>query len=185
MILVPGEDMSKKIFAIVFCLLLSLGGMLTAFGGEGTNGRHVVIEENGPFFAVEIIDYPEEVELGEVIEIEYLVKNTGDAEGTQDIILTVKAEEVDFEEEFRDEDVTLAPNDEWTNEHTYDTDEIPKPYGIDIIELEVDVEILLESDDDSDSGKSTVKSPGVIPGFTFILLLLGVSFAAVIHHKKK
>jgi len=177
--------MSKKIFAVVLCLLLSLGGILAAFGGGAMVGQYVVIEENGPFFEVKIIDYPEEVELGEVIEIEYSVTNTGDATGTQDIVLTIKAEEVDIEEEKRHEDVTLGPGDQWDNTDTYDTGDIPTPYGVDIIEIEVDVEIILESDDDTDTGKSTVTSPGMIHGFTFILLVLGVTFAAVIYHTKK
>jgi len=148
-------------------------------------GQYVVIEENGPFFEVEIIEHSEEIELGEVIEIEYSVTNNGDATGTQDIILTVKAEEVDIEEEERHEDVTLEPGEYEKWNYQYDTGPIGEDYGQQIFEIEVDVEIIVQSDDDVTSGTTTVKSEGLIPGFTFVSLVLGISFAVMIYYTKK
>ncbi len=178
--------MNKKAFVLTFSFLLVLSGILV-FGVSGATSEEVVSEENGAFFDPEIIDYTDEVVLGDTIMIEYTVTNIGDANGTQDIILRVEVELVGrtFEEEVIHEDVTLVPGEEFYNEYTYDTNEDDLPVDIPLIELTMDVTVTLETEDASDSVEGTITKPGQIPGFTFTLLVIGVIFAVVIYHTKK
>ncbi|MBS3782722.1 MAG: hypothetical protein KGY66_07120 [Candidatus Thermoplasmatota archaeon] len=171
--------MNKKAFTIALSFLLLLSGSLVV-GGETAVGEYKALEdENGAFFEVEIIDYDEEVELGDEVTIEYKVTNTGNETDTQDLVLSVEDEEIN-----RDEDVTLEPGDEWNNTVTYDTSEVDVLSSF--IEFSTDLSLLLESNNDSHSGKITVSQPILdMPGFTFILLPVGVIFAVLIYHKKK
>jgi len=85
------------------------------------------------YFEVEITDYEEEVDEGDTVTVEYDVENTGDVEGTQEIVFFVDGDEEDSM------DVTIAPNEELRDEFTWEADEAGEH------ELEV------ASDDDSDS----------------------------------
>ncbi|MEF8832485.1 MAG: hypothetical protein V5A66_03080 [Candidatus Thermoplasmatota archaeon] len=178
--------MNKKAFTVILSFLVLLNGMLILGTSEATfEGDAHITEENGAYFEPEIINYTEEVELGDEIIIEYSVTNTGDAVGTQDIVLIVEIDQVNMSEEKTTEDVTLDPGQEWNNTFTYDTSDIQQDYGQDIIEIEVEVNVTLKTEDASDSVNSTLTSPGMIPGFDLILLAIGVTFAVVIYHTKK
>ncbi len=175
--------MNKKALTLTLSFLLVLSGMLIVGTGEGQEKELeknlVIAEENGAFFDVELIDYTEEVKLGDEVSIEYSVTNTGDVEDTQDIVLYVEDEEI-----HRDKDVTLLPDEVWTNEITYDTSDVDVPWFF--IEFSTDLSLLLESNDDSHSGTITVSQPLLqIPGFTVVLLPLAVILAVLIYHKKK
>jgi len=181
--------LNKKAFTITLSLLLLLSGMLVIGMTETAIGENVVIESNGAYFEPEIVTYTKEVELGDEIEIEYSVKNTGNEPGIQDIILSVKVEirgEQIYDEEIHREELELAPGQEWNDTQIYDTEDVEDEYdGLQIIEIKADVEVLLETDDTSDSAETTITKPGVIPGFSFILLITGVTFAVMIYHAKK
>ncbi|MFW5952950.1 MAG: hypothetical protein ACOCSJ_02185 [Candidatus Natronoplasma sp.] len=182
--------MKKKVFTAVIGLLLLLSGMLIVGINEATAEENVEIKgEDGAYFEPEIVTYTKEVELEDEIEIGYSVNNTGDEPGIQDIILSVKVEirgEQVYNEEIHREELPLAPGQEWNDTQIYDTEDEEDEYGdIPFIEIKADVEILLETDDASDSAETTVTKPGVIPGFTFILLVIGVTFAVIIYHTKK
>lgn len=178
--------MNKKAFTISLSMLLVLSGMLVVGVNEATAEENIQTKEEGEaFFDPEIIDYSEEVELGDEVWIEYSVTNTGDASGTQDIILTVEVKKVDIKKENTHENVTLEPGEDWTKEYTYDTSDAEEEYGQDILEIEVEVDVTLETENDSDSKKATIISPGRIPGFTFLLLLLGVIFGVAAYHLKE
>jgi len=141
--------------------------------------------EDGAFFDPEIIDHSEELELGGDVWIAYSVTNTGDAQGTQDVNLIVEIEEVNIKEEVTlEENLTLEPEENRTNEYSYDTSEIEEKYGQNIVEVETEAEVTVETEDASDSETSTITSPGLIPGFTFILLMIGVTLAVMIYHTK-
>jgi len=175
--------LNKKALSLAISFLLLLSGMLIVGiteGQEKESEKNIgITEENGAFFDVELIDYTEEVKRGDEVMIEYSVTNTGDAEDTQDIVLYVEDDEI-----HRDEDVTLGPGEVWINEETYDTGDIDVPWFF--VEFSTDLSLLLESNDDSHSGSITVTQPMLeIPGFTFVLLPLGVIFAVLIYHKKK
>ncbi|MBS3781765.1 MAG: hypothetical protein KGY68_04075 [Candidatus Thermoplasmatota archaeon] len=176
--------MKEKIFVFAVTFSLLLGGMLVAVGDEAIYGDEVETKENGAFFEVEITECPEEVELGEVIEIKVFISNSGDEVGTQDIIYTVKAERVDFEEKDRIEDVTIYPGLDEERTIEYDTGHLEEEYGQDILEIEVEVEITVESENDSDTETFTIISPGLIPGFTSLLLLVALITAVAIYRKK-
>ena len=188
--------MKTKFFVIVITLSLLFSGMLTAVGGVATAEEDSVTEEkeleknveitedNWEFFEVEITDYDEEVELGEEVNIEYRVKNTGGAEGTQDVVLSVEGEEIDRQEVNRDRDLTLLPEEEYTNEVVYDTGDVDISTAQ--IELSTELSLLLDSNNDSHSGKITITEPILdVPGFTAMLLALGLVTAVAIYRFKK
>ncbi|MEF8833015.1 MAG: hypothetical protein V5A66_05825 [Candidatus Thermoplasmatota archaeon] len=185
----------KKYVALGVAILLvaSVFGTVTGMGvgveeddvgDKEIYGDEVVTEGDGAFFEVEITECPEEVELGEVIEIKVFLTNSGDEVGTQDILYTVKAEEVDFEENDQIGDVTLPSGAEDNRTIEYDTGDLEEEYGQDILEIETEVEITVESDDDSDTETFTIISPGLIPGFTSLLLLTATIIAVSIYQKK-
>lgn len=178
--------MKKRAFTVVVSLLLLLSGMLVVGINETTGEKNVgIADQNGAFFEPEIIDYTEEVELGDEVMIEYSVTNTGDTEGTQDIVLTIEIDELNVKKEKTHEDVTLGPGQEFNNTFTYDTSEVEQDYGQNIVEMEVEVDVTLTTEDASDSVTSTVTSPGMIPGFTLLLLAIAVTFTVAIYHTKK
>lgn len=175
--------MTKKILTLAFSFLLILSGILIVGISEEQEDllekSLAITENNGAFFDVELIDYPEEVKRGDVVSIEYSVTNTGDAEDTQDIVLYIEDEEI-----HRDKDVTLLPGEVWTNEETYDTGDIDVPWFF--IEFSTNLSLLLESNDDSHSGSITVTQPMLeIPGFTVVLFPLAIVLAILIYHTKK
>jgi len=125
-------------------------------------------EAEKAYFEVEITDYDDEVEEGRYITVKYIVENTGEVKGTQDIRFLVDGTEVD-----RKEDVTIGVGENRTGKFFW--------------EAEVGSHLLtVESEDDEDTVAVYVEGPpGLIPGFTSILLILATVFAAVIYHKKK
>jgi len=141
---------------------------------QGTSKEDVVVhQEEEAFFEVNITDYEESVYQGKTTEVEYSVKNTGNATGTQTIVLIYNDEVLN-----RDENLTLAPGEEWNNSYIFNVGQ-----GGDII---------LENEDDSEMVIVTVEEEEdlidrmrEIPGFTSIILLLAVVFAVTIYQKKE
>lgn len=186
-----GYGMKAKILVVAITLSLLFTVMWTAVGGEAKE-EDIRIEEEEveitedlwEFFEVELIDYDEEVRVGDEINIEYRVKNTGGATGIQDVVLSVEGERVDREEVNRDEDLILEPDEEWKNEVTYDTRDVDVSTAQ--IEFSTELSLLLNSNNDSHSGKVTVTEPMIdIPGFTSILLLLSIVTSLAIYKKMK
>ncbi len=68
-------------------------------------------EESNPYFEVDITGYKGEVEAGDTVTVRYAVENTGEVEGTQDIIL-----KIDGEEKETNKDLTLGPGEDYTDE---------------------------------------------------------------------
>ncbi len=177
------KKMNKKALTVALGFLLIFSGILTVGVSEAEEKeleKNVEItEDDGAFFEVEIIEYTEEVKRGDEVSIEYSVTNIGDVEDTQDIVLYIEDDEI-----HRDKDVTLFPNETHTNEASYDTGDIDVPWFF--VEFSTDLSLLLESNDDSHSGSITITQPMLeIPGFTFILLPIGVIFSVIIYHTKK
>ncbi|MEF8874551.1 MAG: CARDB domain-containing protein [Candidatus Thermoplasmatota archaeon] len=75
-----------------------------------------VIEE--PYFEVEIIEYDDEVVEGEDVAIDYVVTNTGEVEGIQDILLTIGDEEFVVEE-----NLGLSVEEEYQDVFVWETEE--------------------------------------------------------------
>jgi len=124
------------------------------------------------YFEVEITDYDDEVEEGDTVTVEFTVENTGDAEGTQDIVFSVDGAEEDSVE------ITLDVGDTYSGEFTWEAGE-PGDYDLEVA-----------SEDDSDSVTVTVEEePGfleqLIPGFTTVLLMISVIIAVAIYYKKE
>ncbi len=79
----------------------------------------VTVEElpEGAYFRVEITGYDSQVMVGNVVTVEYTIRNVGDLTGTQDIIFTV--DEVEYD---ANQDLTLDPEElhvglfSWTSE---------------------------------------------------------------------
>ncbi|MFW6065159.1 MAG: CARDB domain-containing protein, partial [Candidatus Natronoplasma sp.] len=85
-------------------------------------------------FKVEITDYDNEVIKKEEITVEYTVTNTGDEEGTQDIVFSI-----DGDKEDSVEGITLDAEEERSGQFTWETEE----------EGEYTLEIATEDDDHS------------------------------------
>ncbi|MEF8874969.1 MAG: CARDB domain-containing protein, partial [Candidatus Thermoplasmatota archaeon] len=101
--------------------------------------------EEGPYFEVEIVDYDDQVYEGDELTIKYSVNNTGEAEGTQDIVLTIGDEEFTVEE-----NLTLEPGEENETEFTWDLEE----------EDAGEYDIQIRSEDDEVPETLTVKEEG-------------------------
>jgi len=129
-------------------------------------------EPDEAYFEVEITAYDDEVEEGDTVTVEFEVENTGELEGTQDIVFSVDGTEEDSVE------VTLDAGDTYSGEFTWEAGE-PGDYDLEVA-----------SDDTSDSVTVTVEEePGLIerliPGFTTILLMISVIIAVAIYYKKE
>ncbi len=88
------------------------GWYFAGWGGdaEGTEDEITIVMERDmeitanfeeylpAYFELEMIHYDEEVKEGDEVRIEYVVTNTGELEGTQDIVLILGGEEVAVEE---------------------------------------------------------------------------------------
>jgi len=121
-----------------------------------------------PFFEVEIIAHDRNVKEGEYVRVRFRVTNTGEAEGTQDIIFRVEGLEED-----RKEDLTLEVGEEYTGEFFWTAKE-----GSHLLRV--------SSDDDAVTVPITVEGPApATPGFTSLLLILSTVVAVAIYHKKK
>ncbi len=130
-------------------------------------------EEPEPLFEVDITDYEEEIEEGETVNVEYIIENTGEIEGTQDIIFNVEGAQEEIEE-----DVKLEADDDYSGEFTWEAED------------EGDYDLEVTSDDDTESVTVSVieeddEDDDDTPGFTTIFLLLGTVIAAGIYYKKQ
>jgi len=179
--------MDEKAFTIALSFLLVFNSMLVLGVSRASDQDTILSEDNGAYFEVEILDYPDEVELGEEFEIEYYIENTGDLPGEQEVSVHVEAEVAGQEvwSESESEEVILLPGDEKRDVHTVDTSEVEEEYSGGIFEVEVDVNILFETEDDYDEATITIIMPGLVPGFMFILLMIGLALAVIIYQKKK
>jgi len=120
------------------------------------------------FFEVEITDYDDEVEEGDTVTVEFTVENTGELEGTQDIVFSVDGDEEDSIE------VTLDEGEDYDGEFEWEADD-PGDYDLEVA-----------SDDTSDSVTVTVvEEEDPTPGFTLALLVLGAVIAVAIYYKKE
>lgn len=121
--------MKNKVFAIAIIFTLIIGGVLVAIGDETGNegiigeGRYEYNVKKA-YFEVSISIKQDEVEKGEVVEVDYSIMNTGNDAGIQDI-------EFRIDDELKDtnKNLTLEPNEvhlgtfEWrTDEDTYGSD---------------------------------------------------------------
>jgi len=116
-------------------------------------------------FEVEITDYDEDVRPGRYLEIEYTVENTGDAEGTQDIVFIVEGTEED-----KNEGLTLDEGETFEGRFFWKAGEGPH---------------LLTVESEDDTARRAINIETVTPGFTSILLILATVFAGAIYYKKK
>ena len=105
---------------------------------DGSDEVQIVVLEE-PFFQVEIIRYDHEVVEEEEFAVYYEIKNTGEAEDTQDIEFYVDGDLIDEEE------VTLDGEDDFVGDFEWAAEE---PYG--------SREIKIESEDHSDEVTVTV-----------------------------
>ncbi|MEF8832484.1 MAG: hypothetical protein V5A66_03075 [Candidatus Thermoplasmatota archaeon] len=138
-----------------------------------------ITQENGAFFDVEIIEYTEEVKLGDEVSIEYSCTNTGDVEETQDLIISIDGDEAN-----RDEDVTIPAGETWDNNYTYDTDDIDVSFFF--LEFSTDLSLILDSKNDSHSGTITVTQPVLdILGFNVVLLPISLIFAVLVYQERR
>jgi len=147
-------------------------GMADALADERVFGE-VFIREPAPVFEVEITDYDDEVEEGDTVTVEYTIENTGEIEGTQDIVFSV-----DGDEEAIEEEITLDVDDTHEGEFEWEAGEAG------------DYDLEVASEDDSDSVTVTVEDPEDpeeedTPGFTLALLVLGAVVAIAIYYKKE
>jgi len=122
-------------------------------------------------FEVEITDYQESVTIEEETTIEYRVINTGEVRDTQNIAFYVNGKQEDALL-----DLTLDPGESHTGEFTWRADVEEEELG--------DYELEVASRDTSDSVTVTVEEKE-IPGFTTILLILGLVMAVAIYYKKE
>jgi len=138
---------------------------------EDVASESIIVTVLAEYFEVEITDADGEIEKGDTVTIEFTVTNTGDVEGTQEIVFSVDDEEVDMVE------MTIETDEIEEGEFTWDADDIGEFY------LEV------ASDDSFDLVTVTVdeEEDGFldIPGFTIVLLILGVVIAITINYKKE
>jgi len=121
------------------------------------------------YFEVEITDYDDEVEEGDTVTIDFTVENTGELEGTQEIVFSVDDTEEDSME------ITLDAGEEYNGEFEWETED------------EGDYDLEVASEDTFDSVTVTVEEDEWwdIQGFTTILLVLGAVIAIAIYYKKE
>jgi len=118
------------------------------------------------YFEVEITDYDDDVEEGDTVTVEYTVENTGELEGTQDIVFTVDGTEEDSV------GITLGAGEDYSGEFEWEAED------------EGDYDLEVASEDTSDSVTVTVEEEVMVPGFTLALLVLGAVIAVTIYYKK-
>jgi len=128
-----------------------------------------VFEAYEPYFEVEITDYDEQVREGEYVTVKYTVVNTGEVEGTQDIVFLVEGSEED-----RKEDVTLEVGQEQSGEFFWTAEE-----GSYLISVSS------EDDQDTEGVTASEELDSSMPGFTTMLLVLASVIAVAIYRKKK
>ena len=147
---------------------------------EEVTSELVVVTVLNDHFEVDITEYDAEVEEGEMVTVEFTVENTGNVEGTQDIVLSLDGDEVDAVE------MTIGAGETEQNELTWEAEDAG------------DYELEVASEDDEDTVTVTVEEEEVeepidrireeleaIPGFTSVLLILGSVIAVAVYHKKE
>ncbi len=107
-------------------------------------GVNVVVEDEA-YFGVEIISYDEEVVEGHEVVFEYMIENRGTEEETQDIVFDI------YDEDGRaifnkSERIRLSPDDNFTGEFTWQTEE--NKTGV--------FDVVLASEDDQEEMNVTV-----------------------------
>lgn len=93
-------------------------------------------------FDIEIIDYDENIEIGEEVTVKYRVKNIGEVNGTQDIVF-----DVDGDELLVYESLALDVDDEYDDEFTWKTD-IPGDYNIGVFGADLEDFVLVTVEDE-------------------------------------
>jgi len=121
-------------------------------------------------FEVDVIDHDENVTTGDEITIRYEVNNTGEVQGTQNIVFKVDGKRVDA-----NLDLTLDANENYTDEFTWEANETGER-NLKVGSDDDETTIVVNVEEDSDSG---------IPGFTTMLLLLSAVVAVAIYYQKK
>ncbi|MFW5906757.1 MAG: CARDB domain-containing protein [Candidatus Natronoplasma sp.] len=98
--------------------------LVVASDDDDAQATVTVLDIEPAYFEVEIVDYDEEVTVEEDVEISYLVTNTGEAEGTQTITLTIAGTDgvQDSEEVTLEADGESQETFTWTAEETGDHD---------------------------------------------------------------
>ncbi|MFO8109362.1 MAG: CARDB domain-containing protein, partial [Thermoplasmata archaeon] len=149
-----------------------------AYDGVTSTAVTVTVELplDNPYFEVEITDYDEEVEEGEQVPVEYTVTNTGDLEGTQDIVFSVNDMEIEVHT-----DIILGADQEHTGTFTWTAED----------EGEYTLEV--SSDNESSSATMTVtgeteepdesedsEEPGFLEDYWWILILLIIILMIVV-----
>ncbi|MFO8109910.1 MAG: hypothetical protein R6U17_05245, partial [Thermoplasmata archaeon] len=130
---------------------------------ENITSDTVTVTVGRSYFEIRIIGYDREVQEGDKVVIEYNVNNTGDMEGTKNIVLWVNGEKVKVQSELK-----LEPGKSYTGEFSWKTEEVG------------DFFFKLDSGDTIDTGEVTVESKplirmrpmvGIIGVILFILLV--------------
>jgi len=138
---------------------------------EDVTSETIIVTVLAEHFEVEITEADEEIEEDDTLTVEFEVENSGDIEGTQEIVFSVDDEEVDMVE------MTIGIGEIEEGEFTWNAEDAG----------EFDLEVA--SDDTSDLITVTVEEEEDrfldIPGFTTMLLILGVVIAIAIYHKKE
>jgi len=126
----------------------------------------VVVED----FEVEIIDYDDEVEEGDTVIVDFKITNTGDIEGTQNIVFSV-----DGTNEAIEENITVGAGDTFDGQFTWTAEE------------EDNYKLEVASEDDEDTVTVTVGAEEFldVPGFTTVLLILSAVIAVALYYKKE
>ncbi len=115
-------------------------------------------------FEIEILEYKEDVKKGEKITVKYKVTNTGELEGTQDIVLYLDGEQV-----AEKTDLTLEGGEEYEGNFTIDADDVG----------EKDIEV--SSGDSDDGAMVTVEEKSFLSNYWWLLpLLLLIGIIAVV-----
>jgi len=126
-----------------------IGDVPYEIDGDGNQDNYPWMDPDmvldSPFFEVEITNYDEEVNEGEEVTVEFTVENTGNIEGTQDIVFRVEGSEVD-----RKEDITIDAGDDDSGTFTWEAT------------VEGEYELEVSSDDDSHSAIVTVKEEDIV-----------------------
>lgn len=142
-----------------------------------------------PYFQVDIIDYEEKIVEGEELSVEYAITNSGGAEETQDILVTIGDEEFLAEEQ-----LTLRSDEEYNGEFTEQTGEgdagvydiaVESEDDEEVIEDAVvvleptffEVDFVVHEDEVKEGGEVTVEytvvNNGEVEGIQDIVIIIG------------
>lgn len=146
------------------------GEYLVTASYDGVTSEPTTVTVIKEYFEIEITDYDDEVKEGDTVIVDFTVENTGELEGSQDILFSVDGTEEDSVE------VTLNAGEEYSGEFEWEAED------------EGDYVLEVASEDTFDSLNVTVEEEvdewWEVPGFTTVLLIVGTVIAIVIYHKK-